>query len=76
MAEDRIGIVENKVDIVSLQISKLNDNVILLRERIRNLVTQENKNSENIRSCQEDINQLYLLFNELLRSNKKDKHDG
>ena len=55
MAEDRIGIVENKVD---------------------NLVTQENKNNENIRACQEDINQLYLLFNELLRSNKKDKDDG
>ncbi len=76
MTEARIGRVENKIDIADLKISKVNDNVTLIRESVRNLVTQENKSSEHIRACQEDINQLYLLFNELIRSNKKDKDDG
>ena len=44
--------------------------------RVLKLIIQENKNSEHIRAAQEDINQLYLLFNELIRSNKKDKDDG
>ena len=44
--------------------------------KVNNLITQENKNNEDIRAAQDDINQLYLLFNELLRSIKKDKDDG
>lgn len=50
-------------------IETLKDGMIVVRDNT-------NKNSDHIRAAQEDINQLYLLFNELIRSNKKDKDDG
>lgn len=52
------------------------DKLLRIDNRVKNLVIQENKNNQDIRAAQEDINQLYLLFNELLRSNNKAKDDG
>ena len=52
------------------------DKLLRIDNRVKNLIIQENKNNQDIRAAQEDINQLYLLFNELLRSIKKGKDDG
>ncbi len=67
---------DKPIDYVRKDIERLFSVSKKIDTKVKNLVTQENKNNQDITACQEDINQLYLLFNELLRSIKKDKEDG